>query len=271
MNASKTGGEPGMCRFRLESYVYAGPQPGFLKFEESYDRYFLLGVETGTFDYRVGEELEGRASFGDLVYTPPGTIFQRKSLGEITFHVLEFNIVKDAEGPDLPIPIGKVSVSDRSRLSSTYSYLRNVWRDRKETSHESPLAGHLLAELLHLCELERQYTLLQKKSFDPLMQQAAGHLHRHLFDGITMLDVASKIGIKPSELTRRFRLEYGVTPIEYTTKMRLEEAKRLLRETNDTLEAIAVHCGYDNGAYLSRVFHAKIGLTPSEFRRNHQI
>ncbi|MBO9607223.1 MAG: helix-turn-helix domain-containing protein [Paenibacillaceae bacterium] len=259
-----------MCRYHLESYVYAGPQPGFLKFEESYPRYFLLGVESGTFDYAVGE-LTGRASFGDLVFTPPGTMFQRKSHGEITFHVFEFTVDAEADGPDMPVPVGKVAIGDRGRLASSYSYLRNVWRDSRDISHESPIAGHMLSELLHLCELERQYTLQQKKTFDPLMQQAAGQMHRHLFDGTSMLDIASKLGIKPSELTRRFRLEYGATPIEYTTRLRLEEAKRLLRETNETMEAIAVRCGYDNGAYLSRVFHSKIGVTPSEFRKLYQI
>lgn len=256
----------------VKSYVCAGPQPGFLKPEETYDHYVLLGVETGAFDYGVGTHT-GRASFGDLVFTPPGTAFKRKSLlGEIMFHLFTFRFTENAESVIGQFPVGKVSVSDGGRLASTYAYLRKAWRDFGSASIETvPLVGHLLMDLIHLSELERRYTMRQKKTSDPLMQQAVGHFHRQLFDDVNMQDIAAKLSIKPSELTRRFRLEYGATPIEYTTRLRLEEVKRLLRETNDTMEAIAARCGYDNGSYLSRVFRSKLGVSPSEFRRHHQM
>jgi transcriptional regulator GlxA family with amidase domain len=164
-----------------------------------------------------------------------------------------------------------VTIGDVNRLSSTYAYLRKNWLQFGSKSHQHHLSGHLLMDLLHLCDLERQYAQKRKKTSDPLMQQAAGHIHRNLLGEIHMQGIAAKLGIKPSELTRRFRLEYGVVPVEYATRLRLEEAKRLLLETNDTLEAIASRCGYENGSYLSRVFRSKIGMNASDFRHMNQI
>lgn len=257
------------CAMNLRTYTCAGPQPGFMKAEETLPLYVLLGVESGTFDYGVGQQT-GRASFGDLVFVPPEVAFKRKSLGEIAFHVFYF-----APPPDASLlaklPPGKVSVADVSRLASTYASLRKSWNDFGADTRLSDLTGHLLMDLLYMCELERQYVLSRTKISDPLMQQAAGRIHRQLFGRLHLQGVAAELGIKPSELTRRFRLAYGVAPVEYATRLRLAEVKRLLRETNETLDAIAYRCGYESGTYLSRVFRSKTGVTPSAFRHYNQL
>ncbi|TBL72375.1 helix-turn-helix domain-containing protein [Paenibacillus thalictri] len=256
--------------YEFNQYVYAGPQPGFIKPEETYKQYVILGVEAGSFDYAVGRHT-GKASFGDLVFVPPGTNFKRRSHGEITFHLLTFSSLFEPNPVFETLPVGKVTVGDVSRLSSTYTYLRKLWQQFGSESHKTNLAHHMLIDLLHLSELERIYTLKRKKKTDPQMQQAAGYIHRNLFDEVNMNQIAQKLGIRPSELTRRFRMEYDASPVEYATRLRLEEVKRLLLETNYTLEAIASLCGYENGSYLSRVFRSKIGINASEFRKNNQI
>lgn len=50
----------------------------------------------------------------------------------------------------------------------------------------------------------------------------------------------------------------------------LLEAKRLLMVTTMTVKEIAYHLGYDNYSYFNRMFHAKVGVTPLDFRRNNR-
>jgi AraC family transcriptional regulator len=57
----------------------------------------------------------------------------------------------------------------------------------------------------------------------------------------------------------------------FATQLRLDEAKKLLLETNKTLEEIVSLCGYENGSYLSRVFSSKVRINASEFRKNNQV
>ncbi|RKN85494.1 helix-turn-helix domain-containing protein [Paenibacillus ginsengarvi] len=261
-------------RIHIKSYVCAGPQPGFLKAEETVPFYVLLGAEAGAFEYGVGDDC-GRASFGDVVIVPPDTMFRRQSLEDsITFHVFNFDFTEEAStGHGSSLPTGKITIGDATRLSSTYGYLRKAHRELDYAPNKRSLCGHLLADLLQLCELERHNGLKRKRmiGLDPLMQQAAGYIHRNVFGEMSLHRIASALGIKPSELTRRFRLAFGTSPIEYATRLRLEEVQRLLRETNETLDAIAARCGYENGSYLSRVFHAKIGVAPSAFRKRYQF
>ncbi|NOU90124.1 helix-turn-helix domain-containing protein [Paenibacillus sp. LMG 31460] len=99
------------------------------------------------------------------------------------------------------------------------------------------------------------------------MQQAVGYIYRNVFSEISMQEIANRLGIKQPQLTRRFQAAYGVVPVELVTRLRLEEAKKLLLQTDDTLEAIALRCGYENGSYLSRIFRTKIGTSPSLFSK----
>jgi AraC-like DNA-binding protein len=256
--------------YKLHMCNYIGPRKEFFRPEEVHAHHVIIGMETGAFEYTVGKQT-GTASFGDLVIVPPGSLFKRKSLGEITFHMLVFTPLMEPDPLLGVLPSGKVTINDVNRLSSTYSYLRKTWLEYGSLSKENHLSMHMLMDLLHLTLLEYKYMEKRRKKKEPRMQLAAGYIHRHLFDDLSMKRIADNLGLKPSDLTRRFRLEYGVTPIEYATNLRLEEAKKLLLETDYTLDTIASLCGYENGSYLGRVFRSKVGINPSNFRRNNHI
>jgi AraC-like DNA-binding protein len=202
-----------------------------LKSEEIHKPFVIIGVESGSFDYAVGE-LTGRASYGDLVFVPPGTVFKRKTLEEITFHMLCFTAIAERSPLFDSLPVGKVKISDMTRLSSTYSYLRNLWREYGSEAKKSRLAIHMLMDLLHLSLLEGKYIQKRKKETDPRMRRAVGYIQKHLFNELKIKDIAEHLEIVPS---------------------------------------IAALCGYESGSYLSRVFRAKVGINASDFRNKNQI
>ncbi|MDF2724757.1 MAG: hypothetical protein K0Q59_4432 [Paenibacillus sp.] len=256
--------------YHVEMYAYSGPRQEFVKSEEVHSQHVILGLEVGAFEYGVGKQ-SGTASFGDLVFVPPGVLFKRKAQSEIIYHMLVFTPLHEPDPLFHPIPVGKVTIGDVNRLASTYSYLRNLKREYGSLSKEQPLCEHLLIDLLHLSHMEKKYIEKRKKRTEPRMQLAAGYIHKHLFEDLSISQIAENLGIRPSDFTRRFRLEYGESPIEYATRLRLEEVKKLLLETDYTLEAIASLCGYENGSYLGRVFRSKVGMNASAFRKNNQI
>ncbi|TXK68951.1 AraC family transcriptional regulator [Paenibacillus sp. N3.4] len=251
-------------------YTYAGPQPGFLLPEDTYDSSAVLCVEFGSFEFEIGNE-SGHAAMGDIVFCPPGVLFKRKSPGEIAFHMILFNLFTQGEPSLLKPQSAKNSISDLVRLSSTYTYLRKLQHQPGATRPITSMTNHLVKDLLFLCQQERAATEIYKKPTDPLMQQAVGYIYRNVFSEISMQEIANRLGIKQPQLTRRFQAAYGVVPVEFVTRLRLEEAKKLLLQTDDTLETIALRCGYENGSYLSRIFSTKIGTSPSLFRKNYRV
>lgn len=258
---------------RVQSCIFAGPQPGFMMAEQVSRWNALLTMETGSFAYDIGGSA-GVASPGDLVFCPAGVVFKRRALSPVSFYHIQFELVAPAEGEHPPqLPKTCVTIRDTIRLQSTFNYLKKLQRSGLSDTPEGRAArNRLVADVLLLCDLEAMQTDSQRRPSDPLMEQAMERIRREALSGdVKLQDIAERIGIHPSRLTRRFRDIYGMTPAAYVTKLRLDEAKRLLVETNESLEEIAWRCGYESGSYFCRAFTDKVGVNPSTYRRNHWI
>jgi len=74
-------------------------------------------------------------------------------------------------------------------------------------------------------------------------------------------------GLAERSFQRRFKLATGMTPMEYTQTLRIEEAKHLLETTGSPVEAVAEDVGYDDAAFFSRLFRRSVNLSPAQYRR----
>jgi AraC-like DNA-binding protein len=69
-------------------------------------------------------------------------------------------------------------------------------------------------------------------------------------------------------LCKIFQNLTGSTPIEYLLRIRIEQAKMLLRRSDMKVIDIAYDCGYSSSQYFANSFKHATGFTPSEFREN---
>jgi len=76
------------------------------------------------------------------------------------------------------------------------------------------------------------------------------------------------LGCSYAHLCRVFRQTYGVTPVGYINAVRMERAKKLLRDTSLSVSQIAYRIGLDNPAYFSRLFKKTVGTSPQGYLRN---
>lgn len=72
-------------------------------------------------------------------------------------------------------------------------------------------------------------------------------------------------------LIAEFKQSYRVTPIDFLILKRIEVTKNLLISTNHSMEEISSIVGFNSQSYFNQVFRKKVGLTPSQFRKNHRI
>jgi AraC family transcriptional regulator len=66
---------------------------------------------------------------------------------------------------------------------------------------------------------------------------------------------------------RLFKRATGVPPSQYQIKLRMDAARRLLRETKKSVITIAIEVGYSNPSHFARLFRKENGLSPSDYRR----
>lgn len=81
--------------------------------------------------------------------------------------------------------------------------------------------------------------------------------------------VCSSLGVSNSYFSSVFKKEVGQPFIAYLTDYRMEQALRLILETNEKSYEIAEHVGYVDANYFSYVFKKKFGMSPSKYRSEH--
>ncbi|SET49547.1 AraC family transcriptional regulator [Paenibacillus sp. NFR01] len=100
-----------------------------------------------------------------------------------------------------------------------------------------------------------------------LAEQTEAYLRAHYDEALTNSRLAEALHFHYNYLARCMKRVYGVTPMEYLTDYRLEQAKLLLLKTELPVSAVAERTGFESIAYFSRRFTAKAGISPLQFRK----
>lgn len=100
-------------------------------------------------------------------------------------------------------------------------------------------------------------------------ERAARWLQAQLASPITIERMAQELGYHRTHLSKLFRQQFGMPPVRYLQKLRLERSRALLAEPL-TVEEVAAAVGYADSLYFSKSFKRMFGVTPTEFRRQEQ-
>jgi transcriptional regulator GlxA family with amidase domain len=105
---------------------------------------------------------------------------------------------------------------------------------------------------------------------DSIVRRCEDWLGEH-FEDHNAIALATELAAIPERtLKRRFKASTGNTLIEYLQNLRVEEAKRLLENTELAIEEISERTGYSDASFFRRLFKRLTGLTPSHYRRFFQ-
>ncbi|WP_228469560.1 response regulator transcription factor [Paenibacillus sp. JNUCC31] len=99
-----------------------------------------------------------------------------------------------------------------------------------------------------------------------LVSEAIDYLKRHYRNKVTLQEVAQYIHVNSAYLGQQFKRETGVSFSEYVHRIRIEEARRLLRRTNMKISDIACELGYHDAEYFTHKFKAFTGELPSVYK-----
>jgi LacI family transcriptional regulator len=105
---------------------------------------------------------------------------------------------------------------------------------------------------------------------DEMVRDALRLIRCRAHEDIRVSDVVHELAVARRALEQRFVRLVGRSPAAEIRRVRIEEAKRMLVETDRSIAEISRATGFGHQDLLSRVFHRSVGLTPSEFRRRHQ-
>lgn len=98
---------------------------------------------------------------------------------------------------------------------------------------------------------------------------AVAYLEKNFDHALRVEELAAEAGLSLYQLSRRIRGVYGITPSQLIAKTRLDNASRLLRQSDRPIGEIAVACGFFDQSAFSRLFKSVAGLTPTQYRTRY--
>ncbi len=102
---------------------------------------------------------------------------------------------------------------------------------------------------------------------EDIIKSALEYLKKNYNMHISVNDLASRAFLSRDYFSKLFRETTGKTVTAFLNELRIEEARRLLRETDYKIAVIAEYCGFGDMKYFYTVFNSRVGMTPGEYRK----
>lgn len=152
------------------------------------------------------------------------------------------------------------------------SILDLMLREKEQTQkYTSEIMNLLLCQLLLSIDRNGIFVyecLDQPNDHSADIDQALRYIDLNYQLPISLEDVAYKINLTPTYLSRKFKLVTGATFKEYLTQIRIRQAAQLLLTTDDSITKIAMDCGFSSSNYFKDSFKKVSGVSPRTFRKN---
>ncbi len=161
---------------------------------------------------------------------------------------------------------------DRSRLScggGTASLdLAIAWLG---LTHGERFAQRLLAhfglERLRARDEGRHASGAARVGASPKLVEAVALMEANIGEPLSTEDIARLVGVSRRQLERLFRQHLDALPARWYLELRLERARRLLRESAQSILQIGLSCGFSSAPHFSNAYRSHFGRTPRDERR----
>ena len=192
---------------------------------------------------------------GDWVQAGGDTIFNNRESHVRKFLTPPYTIRVPQFGPLPDLLERKAQIEILLQLSSGRRS-NAVWQQQR-----------IFEEMLRMMDLS-QLDPTGSPTMD-IAEQTEAYIRNHYAEPITNTSLSHALHFHYNYLARCMKRVYGLTPMEYLTDYRIEQAKLLLLKTEIAVSSIAERIGYESTPYFSRRFAEKTGISPLRFRKRY--
>lgn len=124
-----------------------------------------------------------------------------------------------------------------------------------------------LTDIILLCFAENNKEKQSAATISEKLHQIRDYMEEHYMEKINLDTLAESFYISKFHLSREYKKTFGVTLGNDLKAKRISHAKSLLRFTSESIEQIAIDCGFQNAGYFIKVFRKAENMTPLEYRK----
>ncbi len=159
----------------------------------------------------------------------------------------------------------EVCAEDRAEWSRRLRFMDSELRE-KGPGYREAVSAYLTLALVDIARLAQDVVGQLRVQDQPVLAGVFGFIEDHYAEPISLKDVARAANLSSGYLTTLVRRQTGRTVLEWIAERRMAEARRLLVETDESVERIGARVGYDDPAYFARRFRSAHKVTPAFWR-----
>ncbi|WP_328478355.1 AraC family transcriptional regulator [Actinoplanes sp. NBC_00393] len=159
----------------------------------------------------------------------------------------------------------RVPPAERAAWFDRFAALDAELRDRHDGHHEAALA-HLTLLLVATSRLTAGVPDELRAGDEPLLAAVFELVEQRFHEPVSLSDLAAELSLTPGHLTTVVRRKTGRTVQQWLTQRRMQQARRLLADTDLTVAAISHRVGYPDVSYFIRRFRTDHDMTPAQWR-----
>ncbi len=236
-------------------FAFFGPQILLHQLRTDEDGHLVDGARL-IFVYaaEIPSNLKASLDHFQETYNAPVLVSQRSNVQKSAQHVLEF-----LQGSQAPETAGGDDLAVRTaHLDSGLAPLPGdvgLWSD--------PLPEVTLAEAGENGETVIATTEIQ----DYRAEYACRYVLKNFKQAINRDKMAEMVHLSPGYFSNLFRVEIGMSFSDYLIQVRIDNAKKLLRRFDLSVEEVSKECGFNSLAHFSRTFKDRCGMPPLKYRK----
>ncbi len=263
-----------------KDYLYIG---------EKHDFWEMVYVDKGSVDIQRKNQWFS-LNQGEIVFHPPGEYHNLRSNGIVAPNLIVIAFQCNSSAMSF-FTQKQCSLSDyeKSLLANLILESKKVFSSplddptlkklerKKETAFGAEQMISILLELF-LISLTRNSdvlpfntTTVHRKTGDKIVNDVLDFLQENIHEKIVFKQVIDHIGVSASGLKSIFKRKMGTGVMSYFTRMKMETAKKMIREGTLNITQISVTLGFDSIHLFSRRFRQITGMSPTEYAKSVKI
>ncbi|WP_054955542.1 AraC family transcriptional regulator [Paenibacillus dakarensis] len=239
-----------------------------------YDYYLLHAIESGQGSFRTESDVY-KLGPGDCFLIHPGQLVSYVSSHThpwkyrwVAFSGRDSHSFVVSAGflPDFPV----LYRAETNHIPHYIHLIQELFHTKQEGSHMAAIGYlHLIwAEVMNHTSRPLQLSIAEPQ-VQRTVKQMINYMSSQYAHPVSIEQMCASLGYNRAYLSRIFKKETGVSPVTYLLKLRIDQAKRLLRERPElSVEQVAASVGLTDPLYFSRQFKRFCGQSPSSYRRD---
>lgn len=252
----------------------------------SYNFWQLLYIDRGEYTCSIGDDILTLTS-GQVILAEPNKVRTSLSCKNAMIAIISFRCLSEGMN-NIKNKVITLSDDDRKLISKIFTTGTDIFKtvpDNPFYDGQQPKDGTADYELQMI---KNSLELLFINVYEPYRKEIKGqpsaqnhinyyekkfrliesYMTENLSESITLDELSMATGFSLSTIKRIFQSQAGCGALHYFIKLKIKEAKRLIKETDMSMTEISEKLGFSSIHYFSRIFKNITGISPSNYAKS---